>query len=193
MYREVAGVRGFTRETLSALMVNIESREWRRDTNKSSGIPPEHPRASTTDDVECFFSILRDMVGKDFTHKQVRYITEHHWVSFKVAHNIKLQVMFSWRKACVELTKRLDPQLPFYYHTSTHHRFFEGDLPDFSVPSNKQRKEHVARRELMTSRIGGRVSMAQHGASSIRTQYHNVPVDLPPPPNISAHLIDHSY
>ena len=31
----------------------------------------EHPRASTTDDVECFFSVLRDMVGKDFTHKQV--------------------------------------------------------------------------------------------------------------------------
>ena len=31
----------------------------------------EHPRASTSDDVECFFSVLRDMVGKDFTHKKV--------------------------------------------------------------------------------------------------------------------------
>ena len=31
----------------------------------------EHPRASTSDDVESFFSVLRDMVGKDFTHKKV--------------------------------------------------------------------------------------------------------------------------
>ena len=31
----------------------------------------EHPCSSTTDDVECFFSILRDTVGKDFTLKQV--------------------------------------------------------------------------------------------------------------------------
>ena len=31
----------------------------------------EHPRASTSDDVECFFSVLRDVVGKDFTHKKV--------------------------------------------------------------------------------------------------------------------------
>ena len=133
MYREVAGVRGFTSETLS---VNTETREWRR--HKSSGIPPEHPRASTTDDVECFFfSILRDMVGKDFTHKQVRYITEHLY-HLSCSYNNKLQ------KACVELTKRLNPQPLFYYHTSTHHRFFEEDLPDFT---NKQRKEHVARRE----------------------------------------------
>lgn len=35
-------------------------------------LPPEHPRCSTTDDVECFFSVLRDVVGKDFTLKQVR-------------------------------------------------------------------------------------------------------------------------
>ena len=56
---------------MSALIVDIESREWRREFNNLNKIPPEHPRASTTDDVECFFSILRDMVGKYFTHKQV--------------------------------------------------------------------------------------------------------------------------
>lgn len=64
-------MRGFTRETLSALVVDIESREWRLKYNRDVGIPPEHPRASTTDDVECFFSVLRDIVGKDFTLKQV--------------------------------------------------------------------------------------------------------------------------
>ena len=87
--------------------------------------------------------------------------------------------MFGWRKACEELTKRLDPELPSYYHTSTHHRFYEGELPDFSQSKSKPRKERIARRELLTSNIGGRVTMAQHGASSIRTQYHNVPVELP--------------
>ena len=71
VFRDTSRVRGFTRETLSALLVNIESREWRRRFNAQNNIPTEHPRASTTDDVECFFSVLRDMVGKDFTHKQV--------------------------------------------------------------------------------------------------------------------------
>lgn len=52
-------------------MANIESREWRRVHNENNALPPEHPRASTTDDVECFFSVLRDTVGKDFTLKQV--------------------------------------------------------------------------------------------------------------------------
>ena len=72
-YRNINNIRGFTRETLSGLLVDIESREWRRKYNRENDIPPEHPRASTTDDVECFFSILRDMVGKDFSHKKVRY------------------------------------------------------------------------------------------------------------------------
>ena len=101
--------------------------------------------------------------------------------------------MFGWRKACEELTKRLDPELPLYYHTSTHHRFYDGVLPDFSQSTSKHRKEHIARRELLTSNIGGRVTMAQHGASSIHTQYHNVPVEFPPPPNVPGHIADHSY
>ena len=54
-------------------MANIESREWRKQYLIKNNIPMEHPRASTTDDVECFFSVLRDMVGKDFTLKEVKY------------------------------------------------------------------------------------------------------------------------
>ena len=54
-----------------ALAANIESREWRRKYSQEHDIPVEHPRASSTDDVECFFSVLRDTVGKDFTLKQV--------------------------------------------------------------------------------------------------------------------------
>lgn len=54
-----------------AVMANVESREWRRRYCAQQNLPPEHPRASTTDDVECFFSVLRDSVGKDFTLKEV--------------------------------------------------------------------------------------------------------------------------
>jgi len=35
-------------------------------------LPPENPRACQTDDVECLFSVLRDVVGKHFMLKQVK-------------------------------------------------------------------------------------------------------------------------
>ena len=101
--------------------------------------------------------------------------------------------MYGWRKSCEELSKRINPDLPYYYHTSTHHRFFEGELPDFNQPSQKPRKQRVSRRELLANNIGGRVTLAKHGDTSIRTQYHNKPVDLPPPPNVPIHLTDHLY
>lgn len=72
IFRPLNDVRGFTRETLIALAADIETRQWRRGFNLMNGIPVEHPRSSTTDDVECFFSVVRDTVGKDFTLKQVR-------------------------------------------------------------------------------------------------------------------------
>ena len=69
--RPVDRVSGFTRETLIGLTADIETRLWRHSFNEANNIPHEHPRASTTDDVECFFSVLRDCVGKNFTLKQV--------------------------------------------------------------------------------------------------------------------------
>jgi len=69
--RNISNVRGFTRETLVALAANIESREWRRQYNAKDRIPAEHPRATSTDDAECFFSMLQNTVGKDFTLKEV--------------------------------------------------------------------------------------------------------------------------
>ena len=72
LYRSIDRVRGFSRETVVALVANIETRKWRHRFNIENGIPQEHPRASTTDDVECFFSVLRDTVGKDFTLKEVQ-------------------------------------------------------------------------------------------------------------------------
>ena len=69
--RNVNNVQGFSRETLVALTTNIESREWRCRFCSSNGLPSEHPRVSSTDDVEGFFSVLQDSVGKDFTLKEM--------------------------------------------------------------------------------------------------------------------------
>ena len=52
--RPVDNVRGFTREVLIGISANIETRLWRHSFNIQHNIPIEHPRASTTDDVECF-------------------------------------------------------------------------------------------------------------------------------------------
>jgi len=64
-------VRGFSQEILVALAANIKTREWRHLYNIKNSIPPEHPRASTPDDLECFLRVLRDTVGKDFTLQEV--------------------------------------------------------------------------------------------------------------------------
>ena len=50
------------------------------------------------------------------------------------------QAMFGWRKSCEELIKRMDPDLPYYYHTSTHNRFYEGELPKFDEPTHRTKK-----------------------------------------------------
>ena len=75
-------IRGLTRECLIALIADIETRNYRQEFNSRHGIPPEHPRSSTTDDIECFFSVLRDVVGKDFTLKQV--YASNHFLHFKL-------------------------------------------------------------------------------------------------------------
>ncbi len=143
------------------------------------GLPAEHPRASTTDDVECFFSVPRDFVGKHFTVKQVQ---------------------FEYRKLCMEFMKRMDPDLPFYYYTAAHDRFSEGPLPDFDQPRPREKKssrnprhQRVARRDQLGSLTVGRATFVTPGTLSTRATFHQVPVELPPPPGAAIHLLEHSY
>ena len=56
---------------------DIETRLWRHSFNTANQIPPEHSRSSTTDDVECFFSVLGDCVGKNFKLKQVSFLIHY--------------------------------------------------------------------------------------------------------------------
>ena len=174
--RRVSGIRGFTRETVIAVTTNIESREYQRRQSAEVGGDNEHPRASTMDDVECFFSLIRDNLGKDFTLKHVQ---------------------FEWRKLCVEFMKRMDPELPFFYYTSAHDRYYEGPRPSFSQPSSQQskREQRPRRIEQPGNLVHGRATLAIPGARSLRMQFHNVPVDVPPPPSSlkQIHELEHSY
>lgn len=164
---------GFSRETLAALITNIEGREWHRRKVIDSNRKPEHPRASTTDDVECLFSLMRDSIGQNFTTKQVG---------------------FNIRKVYTEFTKRLDPDLPFFYHTTAHTQYREGPLPNFNTPLLKPpKKKRVPRREQPAAFAPRRATMPVQGSLSVRPRFHNVPLELPPPPGESSHLIDHSY
>ena len=120
----------------------------------------EHPRASTTDDVESFFSVLRDAVGNKFTLKMVQN---------------------EMRKVYVEYNKRQDPHLPYYYRTSSHGRYYEEQRPQFSEPPKKQKEKRIPRREQPGALVPGRASLAVYGQQSVRMKYHNVPISLPLP------------
>ena len=102
--------------------------------------------------------------------------------------------MYGWRKATEEFIKRMDPDLPFHYHTSGHSRYYTDLMPDFCTKPPKSKKiTRIPRYELLGA--NNRVTLAVRGESSIRTKFHNVPVDLPPPPgahNQSA-VHEHSY
>jgi hypothetical protein len=116
---------------------------------------------------------MRDTIGQNFTTKQVRY---------------------GFRKICCEFIKRLNPELPFYYHTSSNERFQEGPLPSFDEKSSKRKRKHsrIPRREQVAAFAPGRASMPVRGSLSVRAKFHNQPVELPPPPNTSFNF-EHSY
>ena len=165
-YRNLDRICGFTRETTIALTTDIESCECKRRELATRAEKGENPRASTTDDVECLFSIMRDLAGKHFTLRQAKY---------------------TWRKASLEFSKRLDPALGFFYHTSSHDRFYEGERPHFDQPSESKsarnpRHQRIRRKEQPAQLSFGRATFPTPGARSTRTQFHNLPIELPPPP-----------
>ena len=166
-------VLGLTRETVIALITNIESVEWKRRDNISCGLKAENPRSSTTDDVECMFSVMRDLTGKHFTLREAKY---------------------TWRKVCIEFAKRQDPDLGFYYFTSAHDRFYEGERPHFDEKTRKVRSKRVRRREQPANLMFGRATLPVASAKSTRMKFHNLPVELPPVPNTETqHIYEHSY
>ena len=105
-------------------------------------------------------------------------------------------VQFAWRHVCIEFTKRIGGDLPFFYFSSSHDRFYEGERPGFNTPQEvtaSTRNSHhkrVKRSETLVDQVVGRCTLPTPGARSVRMKYHNVPIEVPPPPN---HSSDHSY
>ena len=86
----------------------------------------------------------------------------------------------------------MDPELPFYYFTTSAHRFYEGKMPSYNQTPAKPK---TAKRELMDS-VGRRVSLPVWGSLFVCATFHNVPVDIPPPPSVNSNkriLSKHSY
>jgi len=116
---------------------------------------------------------MRDTIGQNFTTKQVN---------------------FGIRKVYNEFIKRLDPDLPFFYHTSSHTHFYEGSLPHFNeTPVTKRKIKKAPRREQPTAFAPRCATMPVRGSTSVRPMFHNLPLELPPLPTQPAHLSDHSY
>ena len=82
--------------------------------------------------------------------------------------------MFGWRKSCEELTKRMDPDLPYYYHTSTRNiAYFMSQNLMNQFTEKKQKNSNLLEENLLVATVGGRVTVVPHGSVSIRSQFHN--------------------
>ena len=153
---------------MTALLANIESQEFQRRQAAETHHAPEHTRASSSDDVECFFSILHNQLGQ---HYDINTIEQR------------------WRPICNEFLKRIDPDLPFYYHTSDKNLYRIHGLPAFDIPAQdgKSRLDFLpsTRREDVGQVVIGRATMPIRGLRTVRQQYHSQPADLPQPPNRS--------
>ena len=158
------GICGFTREIIVGVVANLESRQLRREEYLVRQLSPEHPRASATDDVEGMFSLLHEILGNIFDLKQF--------------HDAQAKILN-------EFSKRIDPDLKFYYWTGAKHRYNEFDLPSFNRPTKEGAierldKVRLSRRGDPGIFVANRASLPQKGQLTARAQFHRAPVELPP-------------
>lgn len=151
-------VTGLTRECFIGVTCNIYSQEWRRFESDE----PEHPRASTTDDVENFFSLVRRDLGNSFTAKEF---------------------VQQWPSAVREFMKRMDSNLPFYYWT-LNERFSDYDArrPNFDQPNDNPLRLHNLRHTLREDPAqfqAGRSWLPVRGHVSKRSKFFRAEAPLP--------------
>ena len=154
-----------TREVIVAITTNIESQEFRRRYGEEKGLPPEHPRAGSTDDVEAIFAFLHELLGLIFDEK-----------AFHDA----------FPKVMLEYTKKCDPDLPFYHYTGGNERYNPGCLPSFNRPSGSrlERLDRViiSRRSDPGVFMYDRTSIPQTGQLTARAAHFKPAECLPPAP-----------
>lgn len=158
------GICGLTREVVVGLVANLESRHLRQMEYVSRGLQPEHPRSSSTDDVESFIALLHEMLGSIFDAKQ--FYSE-------------------MPKILNEFKKRIDTELPYFYWTGSKTRYKDFDLPSFNAPSGPGLIErldqvHLSRRGDPGVFVANRASLPQKGQLTARAKFHRAPVALPP-------------
>ena len=82
---------------IKAVTTNIESQEFQRRQIDKFG-SEEHPRAGTTDDVECFFSLYHHKLGLTFTLREFKYqwrkICRYYIVSNSHKHVYMVEINF---------------------------------------------------------------------------------------------------
>lgn len=162
-YMSIKGICGLTREIIVGVVANLETRQQRREEYSERNLPPEHPRASSTDDVEGIIALFHDVIGVIFDTKE--FYDE-------------------FPKIMNEFSKKSDPNLPFYYWIGHQTRYRDFPLPSFNEPS----KDGVERLDKVTlSRrgdpgvfISNRASMPQTNQLTDRANFHRAPLPLPP-------------
>ena len=128
-------------------------------------LPPEHPSASATDDVEGIIALMHEMLGDIFDVKQF---------------------LDAQPKILNEFKKRIDPELEFYYWTGAKERYRDFELPSFNQPSGDGLIERLDRVTLSKRGdpgifVANRASLPQKGQLTARAQFHRAPVELPSP------------
>ena len=104
------------------------------------------------------------------------------------------QVKVEFRKIVLEFCKWLDPDLnSIFRHPLT--RFHEGPLPSFDQPKKKPKKRRVPRCEQPAAFVPSRATLPVRGSLAVRAQFHDVPLELPPPPSVQCtyYIGEHSY
>ena len=139
-----------TREVIIRLVANIETREQRRENYSAMKLPPEHPRASSTDDAEGIISLFHEILGPIFDIKE--FFDE-------------------FPKILNEFVKRIDPDCPFYYWTGCHTRFQDFPLPSFNEPS---KSVILSRRGDPGIFVANRASLPQRGQLTVCANFHRV-------------------
>ena len=172
-FRNPADVLGFSKETVVALITNIEGREWHRRESINEGLVAEHPRTSTTDDVECFFSSKKDTIGQNFTTKQVK---------------------FGIQKVYSEFIKHLDPDLPFFIIHQATSVFTKALYPVSTTNQSPNRKSRESLEENSRLPLHHRRAMyhASKGNYFSPTQVSLLTIRIAPLPTQPIHLSDHS-
>ena len=73
---------------------------------------------------------------------------------------------------------------------------YKSEQPSFDNPgksTRNPRKQCPRQIELLSGMASGRAMLPVPGSRSIKMQFHNLPVALPPPPGIAPHVADHTY